>query len=797
MQDSRVDLTEWALALVVVGSVFAIGTVHPLSLFLVGAVALVGGTLAALALGDLPRPALWAFALGLYSAFQALPLPFGLVAKLNPVSAQIWSRCLFPLGEAAPRLIPLSLDPSASIAEGLKWATYAAVFVLATHVRLRRGSTGLAALLFGSAVLVASITLLHGVANLDSLYGVYKPLFRVNRYSLGPLLNSNNLAGYVNLGLFAGVGLSLETSSIRLRRAIYGGITVLLIALLVSTSRGGIVSAVAGGAVIAGWLGRGHQLSRALRRVAEVVAPLAAAVVAAIVFGTARKLDSLTAIDLQRKAAGWVWSLPMIRDHALVGVGRGAFETAFPPYRKILTTDWTAVFAHAENFAIDWIAEWGVPIGLAAVLSFLFYFATEWRDTRQDRLRFCMLTGCGALLLQNQADLGLEIPALAIALTVTLAAAVRPFSATRVGPIEKLPLLVGFTLPIAMLLVGAGWLSRSPVEDERRELSQAYHESNLTEESDRLALRPKLRQAMLRHPGEPYFPLLGSLVAFRGKDPSAVKWLTRAVELGPTNGRVHFVLAQLMHARQAIPQAMLHLRLATEYDGSLHFSTAHYAGLWAPSLEMLRQAIPESHLGDQVLPLACNAAKNVEVRLDCLRYAAKRVPADFNLRADLADALLTAIHDQRSNCVGQATPACILEAEHTAYDLAKEDPTSWRPKYILARTLIAGGDPRRALTLLAASCPADDQSTQCVRDLVNTALSVGSPEEVSSAVDAYVARICGDSSWAPSLDWIANALSAHGNTALALRYYSKAAELDGTALRWLTVADLSTKGHHD
>lgn len=140
--------TEWAdpigealLVIVVVGSVLAIGTVHVQSLLVVSALALIGGTLSGMALARLPAPAIVLGSLGLFSALQAAPLPARWVQWVSPASAEVWHRCLAPFGAALSRF-PVSLDPGASIAEALKWLTYAAVYVMAVRVRARRGSLG-------------------------------------------------------------------------------------------------------------------------------------------------------------------------------------------------------------------------------------------------------------------------------------------------------------------------------------------------------------------------------------------------------------------------------------------------------------------------------------------------------------------------------------------------------------------------------------------------------------------------------------------------------------------------------
>src|SRR6185369_16609434 len=408
------SICDGVLGLVVVGSVLAIGTVHIPVLLAVSALALAGAIAELMTLRRVPVPAAVLAAFGLFSALQAISLPAAWVKTMSPATADVWLRCLVPLGQPAPRSFPLSVDPSASIAEALKWLTYASVYVMAMRTRARRGSAWLAVLLFGSVTLVSLITLLHGIADLPEVYGLYHPDFRPGRWNVGPLLNSNNLAGYAVLGLFTGGGLLLSGRSPLPRLALMIGLGAISAAISLSGSRGAILSVIIAGIVALIWLLRTRGIQITARGVALGMAPLVLGIAVAIALGTSNEANELASFDMKRKVSVWLWSLPMIREHALVGVGRGAFETAFPPYRGALDYDWAIVVTHAENFVIQWIAEWGIPVGVCALVVIVGYVLREWFRSSPDRLRFMVMTGLVALLLQNLADLGLEVPALAI-----------------------------------------------------------------------------------------------------------------------------------------------------------------------------------------------------------------------------------------------------------------------------------------------------------------------------------------------------------------------------------------------
>jgi len=834
------SISDAVFVLVVVGAALAVGTVHISVLLAISAIALLGAALEARALRQVPRPAIVLGALGLFSALQAISLPASWVKRLSPASADVWLRCLVPFGEPALRSFSLSLDPSASIAEALKWLTYASVYVMAMRARARRGSAWLAVLLFGSVTLVSLVTLVHGIADLPQLYGLYYPNFSPGRWNVGPLLNSNNLAGYAILGLFTGGGLLLSGRSPLPRLALMIGMGIITAALALSGSRGGVASALVLGVITMVWALRVKGASMSLRGLGLGIAPLAIGMAIAVALGTEHEANQFASLDMKRKVSVWLWSLPMLHEHALFGVGRGAFETAFQPYRGALEHDWANVVTHAENFVIQWLAEWGVPVGLCAVVLIVGYALREWNRSRSDRLRFMLMSGLVALLLQNFADLGLDVAAVAIAAVLALAAGERAASgsgteaasnteAVSAGkPVKRLGRLAFVvSAPALVLWVATLVLSRYPVDFERRTLSAAYGElaiSNAEDvafsRADELAMaaagelpigndglapgtvdevgqfRSRLRQAMLRHPAEAFFPLLGSLVAVRTRDSGALSWLSHSLELAPTNGPAHLVLADLMHSHGALGQAMLHLRLAAQYDSTLASAVSVRAPAWAPSIDLLMRAIPDGPSGRDVLLDACARERAGELRLDCFRRAAAQNPGFLRAQLALAESLLQAIKSERGPCQATLSERCTAEAEVAIRAAARLDPKGWRPGYLLSKVRLARGDTVGAAQLLTRTCPSTFEGDECWHEALAIALKGGAIETISAAANALAARPCdGMESCSSMFASLATSLEVGGQLALASKFFIKAAEAEPSAARWLKVAELAANGN--
>jgi hypothetical protein len=313
--------------------------------------------------------------------------------------------------------------------------------------------------------------------------------------------------------------------------------------------------------------------------------------------------------------------------------------------------------------------------------------------------------------------------------------------------------------------------------------------------SDEIAqFRTRLRQAVLRHPAESFFPQLGSLVAMRTREGNALTWIARSLELAPTNGPAHLILADLLHSHGAIAQAMLHLRFAALYDHTLAGAVSLRAPAWAPSVDLLMQAIPDGSYGEGVLLDACAREQQADRKLDCFRRASQRSPGVPRVQLALAESLLAAIQGGQPPCKDTLVERCAAEAEVAIRSAGKLDPKDWHPGYLLSKVLLARGDTIGAAKLLTQSCPASFEGDDCWHEALAVALRGGSSDSISKAANALAARPCdGMESCANQFASLANTLESGGQLALASKFYIKAAEAEPSAARWLKVAELAAQ----
>jgi hypothetical protein len=250
------------------------------------------------------------------------------------------------------------------------------------------------------------------------VYGLYQPNFMTVPWHIGPLLNPNNLAGYLNLGALAGLGVLLSHRPVIPRWALGLGVALIVAIDVTSASRGGVL-ALPVGLVALALFARHEKRDRPASQSAStwlLLFAVAGGGVLAVLGGNAKAWTELYDKNLS-KLEMILWVKPLVHDHPFFGIGRGAFESVFPAYRL---TPGHVIYTHAENFVVQWAAEWGLPVTCAALGAFGWAFAPRRLGVQRSALAAGGWCGVAALALQNLVDLGLEIPAVSIGAAAVL-----------------------------------------------------------------------------------------------------------------------------------------------------------------------------------------------------------------------------------------------------------------------------------------------------------------------------------------------------------------------------------------
>jgi tetratricopeptide (TPR) repeat protein len=741
------------VALSVLGSVLVIGAVHPPVMLTVGAAASAAFVLALrLRLGRLPAtPALWPAltlaALAAFTAVQLVPLSLDCLRAIAPGNADVWERALLPF-EEVPSYTPISLDPGATSLEAVRWLSYAGVYAGAAVLAAKRGPQFGLGLVFLSGVLAALATVGHGLVGATEVFGIYEPSFRPRPWHVGPLLNPNNLSAYLNLALFCGFGLVLHDQPHAPRWLHAVGIAVVLGVNVTAASRAGLavlpVALLAFAITIEVARRRSVHTSAMLSRARGLLgATLALGLLLALLAGTKQIWHEIVDKNIEKLAmVGWLEE--MASSFAWVGIGRGAFESVSPAFQP---NKGGIVYTHAENFVLQWAIEWGIPVTLIALLVFGWQLRPGALGVGRNVMATGGWVGIVAVLLHNLLDLGLEVPALMLALSAVLGSLwgdrSRKIARKRQARIRRRSAniaVAGTGVVSLLVLTGAGLASMPDLAAERHALREQLLATKAPRTPEtRNDLRARLREAMRRHPAEPYFPMVGGTLAWQEGDENPMPWLQRALERSLVNGRAHLLLAHVLMDIPARSQALLELRLAVDGDPRLVNVAAELALRWATSLDELLVAVPIGEARAQSLDSLGRMAKDRAIGVACDRLALETNPELIGPHARLAQDLIREL-GSASGCDDRA--ACERELQSHIMAIEAANPDDSTAPRLRGQRLLALDQLDEAERYLAESCPKYRDGDRCSRARVEAAAKLEDRERLVAAGRALLSLVC-------------------------------------------------------
>jgi tetratricopeptide (TPR) repeat protein len=399
-------------ASVVVAAPLAVGGVHRGTL--IGFMLAAGLALALLAVGAVVdrRPLRVGLAvmlpavLVLIPALQSLPLPLALRGLLDPAgNAFLTDNALAPHATW-----PLSLDPTSTREFLGKAAAALAVFLCAFH--LASGQTRrhvIARALAGAGIAAVAIGLGHRLFGVLSIYGHFATIPR--SLLVGPFVNPNHNAEFLELGAFACLACAFQRSSALNRYAWLTGMLFCAAGAIATFSRAAVLAVFVGMAAFTALrIFRRDGTETEGRRASLVWSLLIVALVGviALVLGAGALIerfhrDSITAdVRVGLWADGW----KVLRAHPL-GIGRGAFDRVFPIYRT-LVVPFPIRFTFIENHPYQLLIDSGW-LGFAAILAAAAFVArTVIRRGRRDTTEAAFLAGLLAVVAHSLTDFGLE-----------------------------------------------------------------------------------------------------------------------------------------------------------------------------------------------------------------------------------------------------------------------------------------------------------------------------------------------------------------------------------------------------
>ncbi len=233
-----------------------------------------------------------------------------------------------------------------------------------TMAARRQFRVPLAWILFGSGVAFAAVCFVAGSkgAQSSAIYGLrYTPGW----VGWGPFPNRNHTASLLAMAAMAGLGCTVWAGTRRRPRLAVGAaaaVFMIIVALLVSKSRGGLIALGAGSAAFSGMMLWRH---RSRRMIATICGGLAVMAVVVVVFGNqvigrfASDDGKVSANQLRKDI--WSNTVTMWRDAPLLGHGVESFTGLFPFYQHLKLDD--GVVLHPESSWLEWLCELGlIPV---------------------------------------------------------------------------------------------------------------------------------------------------------------------------------------------------------------------------------------------------------------------------------------------------------------------------------------------------------------------------------------------------------------------------------------------------
>jgi len=754
-QEARARLGRWLLAATILLSALGLGALHTPVL---SVVALLATTSVALLWYDAeplePRPAATVlFGVGLFlvlwTALQLVPLPRGFLAAIASENADVWARCLSPLREDGPSMVTLSLEPAGTRVQVLRGITYLAVFAGALRVaRRQEGVAFLERALLVSTVAIAGAALVHPVLGARKVFGMYEPgeTLGYDVHHIAPLLNTNHLAAYVNIGVFLALGCLIDR-----REALPRPPALVIVLLLGATtvwtlSRGGTATLILGSFIVAAMTLGARKMRRARVAGPVVLVSLAVGGGAILLLSAFDDMRMKFAHNDLSKVALVKNTLALVFQYPLFGVGRGAFEATFPEVRQG-SGYW--VFTHPENIVAQWTTEWGVPVAVLALgaIAWALRPRTALARSRPPAGAWAALVAVGA---HNLVDFSSEVPGVAIALAVCAAmvtggtGGVRPV-AYRANAWARRPTLLATGLGAATLIAIVATLPFSAHElyNEQRSFKDEALDPGLTRD----AFHARAREAMLRHPAEAYFPFVGAVRATVVRDESVIPWAGRALERSPVYGRVHLLLARSLYVKNP-SQARLEYRLACIQDKGM--CGRDEALPLVDGYDDAMELVPDAEAGLETLNhLAARLGQRLPAtvaRLD--REIAARDPRALGPVERAAARALGDVKDAEAWCIDPSGPksttraSCVAEGLEAAARLRATSPEKCEGHALTAELRVASGEIDAGFAELDRSLEEVAERSPCARRLVSLAVQIGNNLRVDAALDRLLKLGC-------------------------------------------------------
>jgi len=497
------------------------------------------------------------FALLVIPLLQSLPLPMGLRGLVDPNGNAL----LVDNDIATIHAWPLSLDPPLTRECVGKAAAAVAMFLIAYHWASGQTKRHLIARLVGATGVVAvAIGLGHRILGFTEIYGISSS--QVRSLLLGPFVNPNHTAEFLELAAFACVACALQRDNILNRYGWLTGALMCAAGAVGTLSRGALVGLLAGTLMFV-FLVRLATDAGSVRRRGVAIAWGVGGVV--IVAGIAAVLGAGGIID--RFKAGpvggdvrfqlWRDAFRILAAHP-AGIGRGAFNHVYPVYRTVKNQAFSITYAYLENHPLQLLVDSGVLLFLAVVAGVAVVVREIVLRGRRDRIEAALLAALFAVTAHSFVDFGLETLGVSLPFAAILGTVLGRCRGSEAAGASRGATFAVVGVTCAGLLFGAASIAHRSDDNFDNLLKQA----RTLDDS-----RAILERAQTTHPTDYFYAFAYArtqpLKKVDGRSPR-LHALNRALRLCPGCEAVHAEVARSLWRMGLRSQALVEWRAAIQ-----------------------------------------------------------------------------------------------------------------------------------------------------------------------------------------------------------------------------------------
>lgn len=334
---------------------------------------------------------------------------------------------------------PISIYPYATKTELLKVLAYIGIFFLIINtpgLRINR----IIVIIICVGFFISFLGILQELSGTTKIYWIRDASYAS---PFGPYINRNHFAGYIGMviPLCLGFLLSRITSSTSSRSkswrhllskfeshlmgnvTIVFAITIMITALFLSLSRGGILSFSITLVIFIGFVVL-HRTKASFHRGKRLMLSTLIITLGFIVWlGLGPVINRLSDLSSPTRYEVAQNTINMAIDYPLFGTGLGTFQYIYPMYK---TVQGQLYYDHAHNDYVEHLSDSGIIgflIALGGLTVFFWKVSSIWWERKDPFVKGVVLGGlCGtiSILLHSFTDFNLHIPANAIFLSIIL-----------------------------------------------------------------------------------------------------------------------------------------------------------------------------------------------------------------------------------------------------------------------------------------------------------------------------------------------------------------------------------------